>query len=129
MGDWRPDAEETIPAPDKKVGARKESQVFLWTVPARVAGEWTLDLTADGKTRRMRLSLVQQYQFVSGSVGLPGRAVSLEGRLRGDELELVLPAGVAGREAVRLTGRVSGNSAGGRAGRAQGSEGSWSAQR
>jgi hypothetical protein len=77
----------------------------------------------------MRLSLVQQYQFVSGSVGLPGRAVSLEGRLRGDELELVLPAGVAGREAVRLTGRVSGNSAGGRAGRAQGSEGSWSAQR
>jgi len=131
MGDWRPDAEETIPAPDKKVGARKESQVYLWTVPARIDGEWILNVTANGETRRMRLSLKQRYQFVSGSVNASGRAaVKLnDARLHGDELQLLLPAGVADREPVRLTGRVAGNSAGGTARRAHGSEGTWSAQR
>lgn len=131
MGDWRPDAEETIPAPDKKVGARKESQVFLWTVPAKVDGEWTLDVTANGKTLRLRLSLRQRYQIVAGSVAAGGAAlVKLsEGRLHGDELQLLLPAGVADRETVALEGRVNGNAAGGTARFANGSEAAWSARR
>jgi SAM-dependent methyltransferase len=115
MGDWPPDAHETVPAPDKTVGARKESQVYLWTVPARVEGEWTLELTAGGKTRKLRLSLEQRYQFLTGSVAAPGeRPVPLsEGRLRGEELQLALPAGVTGEAALVLTGRVTGSSAGG----------------
>jgi SAM-dependent methyltransferase len=131
MGDWRPDAQETVSAPDKTVGVRKESQVYLWTVPARVEGEWTLELAADGKTRRMRLSLKQRYQFLSGSVGVPGgKAVPLsDGKVHGNELQLALPAGVAGQEPVRLTGRVTGNSAGGTAGTANRSDGTWSARR
>lgn len=131
MGDWRPDAEETIPAPDKKVGARKESQVYLWTVPARVEGEWTMDVTTNGETRRMRLALKQRYQFVSGSVNASGRAaVKLnDAKLHGDELQLLLPAGVADRRPVRLTGRVTGDSAGGTAGNAGGIGGTWSAWR
>jgi SAM-dependent methyltransferase len=130
MGDWRPDASETIAAPDKKVGARKESQVFMWTVPAKVAGEWTLDVTVDGRTQRMRLSLAQRYQFVKGTVIVPGRdAANVQGRLRGDELELLLPGGAADPEATRLTGRVSGKSAGGIAARSRASEGTWSARR
>jgi hypothetical protein len=133
MGDWRPDAQETVSAPDKTVGFRKESQVYLWTVPARVEGEWTLELTADGKTRRMRLSLIQRYQFVSGTVKVPEQAKPTpltDGRLHGDELHLVLPAGVAGEEAVGLTGRVMGNSAGGKArAAAHRSDGAWSARR
>ena len=131
MGDWRPDTEETIPAPDKKVGARKESQVYLWTVPARLDGEWALDLTANGETRRMRLSLKQRYQFVSGSVSQSGRAAANldDVKLHGDELQLLLPAGVADREPVRLTGRVTGDSAGGTARSTRGGAGTWSARR
>jgi SAM-dependent methyltransferase len=131
MGDWRPDAQETVSAPDKTVGARKESQVYLWTVPARVEGEWTLELAADGKTRRMRLSLKQRYQFLTGSVSVPGgKAVALsDGKVHGKELQLALPAGVAGQKPVRLTGGVSGNSAGGTARMAGRSDGTWSARR
>jgi hypothetical protein len=131
MGDWRPDAEETIPAPDKKVGVRKESQVYLWTVPAQIGGEWTLDVTANGETRRMRLSLKQRYQFVSGSVNASGKAVAKlnDAKLHGDELQLLLPAGVADREPVRLIGRVTGNAAGGTTRSAGGIDGTWSARR
>jgi len=116
MGDWLPDAHETVTAPDKTVGARKESQVYLWTVPARMEGEWALAVRSEGKTRFMRLSLEQRYQFLSGSVAAPGeRPLPLsEGRLRGEELRLALPAGIAGDEALVLTGRVTGNSARGK---------------
>jgi methyltransferase family protein len=132
MGDWRPDAQETVPAPDKTVGMRKESQVYLWTVPAQVGGEWALEVRTDGGTRRMQLRLAQLYQFVSGTVEVPGvpkPAPLSGGRLRGDELRLMLPAGVAGQEPVELTGRVAGSSAGGTASAARRSEGTWTARR
>lgn len=111
MGEWRPDAEETIPAPDKKVGARKESQVFLWTVPAEVEGEWIFELSSGVKSRRTRMVLKQKFQVVSGSVELTGQGVVRlsEGRLRGDELRLTLPRGAVDRGPVEMVGRVTGD--------------------
>jgi len=110
MGDWRPDAEETIPAPDKKVGARKESQVFLWTVPANVEGEWRFELSSGVKSRRTRLVLKQKYQAVSGTVELTGQGdvPFSDGALRGDELRLTLPAGAVDRGPIEMVGRVNG---------------------
>src|SRR6266851_821490 len=64
MGVWRPEAQETLPAPDKTVGTRKESMVYLWIVPARVEGDWIFELSSGGKTRRTRLALQQRFQFV-----------------------------------------------------------------
>src|SRR6185436_3397736 len=43
MRDWQPDAQAKVPAPDKMVGLRKESMVYLWIVPAQVQGAWDLD--------------------------------------------------------------------------------------
>ena len=109
MGDWRPDAQETVPAPDKTVGARKESQVYLWTVPAKVEGEWSFELRSGGKARRTRLVLKQKFQIVSGSVELTGQGdVPLSGgRLRGDELRLTLPPGAVDHGPVEMVGRVT----------------------
>ncbi len=106
MREWRPDAEETVPAPDKKVGARKESVVYLWIVPAKVAGEWEIEI---GK-RRVALSLKQQYQMLSGTVGVPGhrRVPISDAKLRGEEVRMTLPGGVVGEEPLELVGRVSG---------------------
>jgi len=112
MREWRPDAEQAIPAPDKTVGMRKESMVYLWIVPARVEGEWTFELSSGGKTRRTRLVLQQRFQFVSGTVELPGQGdvpVSY-GRLRGEELRLMLPPGALDRGQVELVGRVKDDS-------------------
>jgi methyltransferase family protein len=114
MREWRPDAETTVPAPDKTVGARKESTVYLWIVPAKVEGAWELEIHGDA--RRIRLSLSRQFQEVSGAVRLPGQGALpiSEGRLRGAELRLTLPAGVYGDRPVELVGRVAGDAFEGR---------------
>ncbi len=131
MREWRPDAEETIPAPDKKVGMRKESMVYLWIVPARVEGEWTFELSSGGKARRTRLVLQQRFQFVSGTVELTGQGdVPISyGRLRGEELVLMLPPGALDRGSVELTGRVRGDSLSGAVRRADREVAHWNARR
>ena len=131
MGEWRPDAEETIPAPDKKVGARKESQVFLWTVPAKVDGEWIFELSSGVKSRRTRMVLKQKFQVVSGSVELTGQGIVRlsEGRLSGDELRLTLPRGAVDHGPVEMVGRVTGDTLAGTL-RKNGRElATWSARR
>jgi SAM-dependent methyltransferase len=131
MGDWRPDAQETIAAPDKTVGARKESQVFLWTVPANVGGEWNFDLSSGRRSKTTRLVLKQSFQVVSGTVELTGKGKVRfsEGRVSGDELRLILPAGAIGRKPVEMVGRVSGDTLAGTLQRAGREVATWSARR
>lgn len=131
MGDWHPDAQETIPAPDKKVGARKESQVFLWTVPANVAGEWNFDLSSGTKSKTTRLVLKQSFQVVSGTVELTGKGNVRfkEGGVSGDELRLTLPAGAIGRGPVEMVGRASGDALSGTLQRAGREIAKWNASR
>src|SRR5258705_11789354 len=72
MREWRPDAQETVSAPDKTVGMRKESTGYLWIGPPRVEGDWIFQLSSGGKTRRTRLALQQRFPFVAGAVELTG---------------------------------------------------------
>jgi SAM-dependent methyltransferase len=131
MREWRPDAEESLAAPDKRVGAHKESTVYLWIVPAQVAGRWELEIKSGGGVRRMRLVLRQQFQIVSGSVEMPkhGGAPVFDARLRGEALRFSLPGGVIGRDPVELVGRVAGDSLGGSVRRGEREIGVWSAQK
>jgi methyltransferase family protein len=120
MRDWQPDAQAKVAAPDKSVGLRKESQVYLWIVPAKVAGAWDVDIgdpkDGAGDATRIALSLAQQFQKVSGSARAAGADVPLsDARLRGADLRLMLPAGVYGPQPVELIGRVSGEAIEGRA--------------
>ena len=55
MGDWEPD--ETA-----KTGA---SEIYLWVVPAKVAGRWRVDVR-DGAT--FELALEQRYQRVAAKM-------------------------------------------------------------
>jgi SAM-dependent methyltransferase len=131
MGDWAPDAQETIPAPDKKVGARKESQVYLWTVPANVAGDWNFDLSSGTKSKTTRLVLKQSFQLVYGTVELTGKGKVrfTQGRVAGDELRLTLPAGAIGRGPVEMVGRANGNTLAGTLQRAGREVAKWNASR
>ena len=130
MGGWRPDAQETVAAPDKKVGVRKESQVFVWTVPAQVAGTWRLELSPR-ESSPMRLVLRQQFQVVSGRLELPGRGELplKDGILRGDELRVVLPAGAVDQDAVQMIGRASGDTLAGTLSRSGRELATWTAKR
>lgn len=57
LEDWRPDAKTTI-----------RKNIFLWTVPARVAGRWRTHLTLPGGDRDLVLEFRQKHQEVDGVV-------------------------------------------------------------
>jgi 16S rRNA G966 N2-methylase RsmD len=76
FGDWRPDAEETVPVPDKPVEVKKESTIRLWIVPARLEGQWRSRLAPSG--REAVFDLKQKYQDFSGTVTIGGRSLPLE---------------------------------------------------
>lgn len=85
MGDWRPDAR----------GRAGGARVYLWRVPARVAGRWRL--LVPGRPA-VELELTQRYQLIGGA--LAGERV--EGRLDGGGLRFT-----AGGRAFE--GRVDGS--------------------
>jgi SAM-dependent methyltransferase len=107
MGDWEPDE-------SAKSGS---SEIFLWVVPAKVAGRWRVDLR-DGPA--FELALEQRYQRVTGKVLGREGSPRLQGvRLAGREIRLVV-AGAGGERA--LGGRVDGD-------RIEGADGAWRAVR
>ena len=63
MGDWKPDAELRLPAPEKTLGLDRTSRVMLWKIPAKVEGLWC-SLAHPGRT----LTLRQRYQEVTGEL-------------------------------------------------------------
>lgn len=78
MGTWKP---------DRKVSA-DGTAIFLWVVPAKVAGEWRWQ-TAEG--RQYRVIFQQSYQQLSGELWLDEEPVELiAARLWGSFLELVV---------------------------------------
>lgn len=94
MGDWTPD---TVVAVRVNQGVGR-AMVYAWTIPAQVAGRWTLT-TPEG--RRVTLHLRQQYQRFTG----PG----VSGRLVGERIDITLTERVNGRTLTRrLSGRVAG---------------------
>jgi len=74
LGDWEPDQSDVI----------NGSSVFLWIVPAKVAGQWTLEL--DGQNYQVELD--QRFQKVVGKVD--GQPDMLSGQLNGSELRFTL---------------------------------------
>ena len=123
LGDWPPDHQETLSAPDKAVGISRESKVFMWVVPARVQGPWRLETTLPGAPSAT-LALRQRYQFFDGALD----AGTLQGgRASGTSLEFTVAG--ASPFAGRYEGTAEGNALSGRVVRADGTAGTWRAVR
>jgi SAM-dependent methyltransferase len=118
MGDWRPDQRQRI----------GNANIYLWVVPARLQGRWTV--TAGGN--RATLDLQQSYQRLDGRVTADGSAEGTrveQGVVNGDRVRFVADIG-EGRRAFE--GRVVGDrieplQAGGAAARS--GRGAWQAVR
>jgi len=100
MGDWV--ADETTNA-DGRTG-------YLWIVPAKAAGTWTLDAGAAGGA----LTLVQTYQKLEGSLRRTDRPLPVMGSLKGDEIRFTMPDAQGGRR--EFVGRINGDRMEGTAG-------------
>lgn len=117
MGDWKPDHEEKIEAKDKYGGSGGISDVFLWIIPAKVAGTWRSEVQVRGKPVMYEITLAQQFQAVSGTARVGGRNVKLQNtKLSGDTLSFELTADVQGMTIHhQFSGKVDGSNIGGTA--------------
>lgn len=93
MGDWEADRTESV--------AGSNQTIYLWIVPAKVAGSWTITPSSGSP---VTVTLNQQYQKFEGG----GGSVKVsKGSLRGDQISFAL---VDGSGASRdYTGRVMGD--------------------
>ena len=90
MGDWT--ADDTVMVKD---GCASYCTAYLWIVPAKVEGNWSL---GDGD-----LTLKQTYQMISGSLSRGGNTVQIaNGKLNGDQITFNAAGSL-------YTGRVTGN--------------------
>jgi len=102
MGDWEPDASETVTE-----ACQTYCNALLWVVPAKVDGRWQVG----GRT----LQLEQQYQMLSGKLG--SSEIS-DARMDGRTISFTA-------DGVRYTGEVNGTTIQGSAA----GKGEWSARR
>lgn len=90
MGEWKWD--DSVAA-NSDEGCTSYCTAYLWIVPAKVEGTW--------KTPEGTLQLKQEFQMVSGTLTVNGKARSISGKLSGDELSFT-------DGGSRYTGRVNG---------------------
>jgi SAM-dependent methyltransferase len=93
MGEWKPNVHERV----------ENRDVYLWVVPAKIAGQWTMK---DG-ARSFTLDIDQQFQELKGNATVDGRTVPVvNGKLDGDQIVFTIE--IAGKPAT-YQGKVSGD--------------------
>jgi hypothetical protein len=102
---WIPEKYVQMDLDDKvQISGVTTTLIYLYVVPAKVAGRWNATMPPAVSRKSATLSLRQQLTRVSGSARLDGRDVPLEDiRLRGDKLTFKL----AGRRGA-FSGQVKG---------------------
>jgi hypothetical protein len=101
MADWDPDHKESVEFNDN--GFKGSRTVYLFIVPAKVEGTWTL---ADG-TRSIELNVKQAFQRFSGTATVAGKTTAIkDGKLNGAAIEFTLD--IDGKP-VKYEGKVDGN--------------------
>lgn len=110
--EWKPDDYITFDVPEKeKVNGVPRATIYIWHVPAKVAGKWRLTVEGSGAAH-YELDLKQRFQAFDGTAAAGGKSTKLElAQLRGEDIRFAVNAG-AGRHV--FTGRVSGNKMEGR---------------
>jgi len=120
MGDWMPDA-AWMPLDERH--PQGPAFVYLWVVPADVAGAWRWE---EG-SRRFEMTIRQSYQAVSPAITVDGAPAAIEAAtLAGDRIRIVLARTASGRTVY--DGRIAGDIVAGTVVRTDGSA-PWSAWR
>jgi hypothetical protein len=103
---WIPEKYVQMDLEDKiQISGVTTTLIYLYVVPAKVAGSWSARMPAAVSKNPATLSLKQQLTRVSGSARLDGREVALEDvKLRGDRISFRL----AGRKG-EFSGQVRGS--------------------
>lgn len=111
MGDWYPDSQKDIPVPEKVVGTPGVSYIYLWVVPAKVAGQWQAQVSVAGKEMPYELAFDQLFQILEGNVRAGADNAQLRGRVvNGDQITFTTQAkGSPGGQRHEFNGRITGD--------------------
>lgn len=123
--EWPHDGEISFDAPEKEaITGVPRATVYLWVVPAKVAGNWRLQVEGDGD---YDLALKQRYQSWEGVATAPARkGAVLDPELRGADISFALLNGV---NRIGFSGKVDGDQMEGRADLGGGRMVKWRAKR
>jgi SAM-dependent methyltransferase len=123
MGAWEPDELLSVRAPTKPLGNDKAHRVYLWVVPAQIAGAWRIE--APIPAAQFGLNLNQIFQKIEAKTSM-GEVRGFT--LRGEEIEFLFHHS---GQTWRLRGRVSGDEMAGTMGRITEENGAlrWKAKR
>lgn len=101
MGEWKPDVRATV----RGAG----SEVFLWIVPARVAGRWRIEIPVAGASQ-YEVVFKQDYQEIDTAAWQDGSAVAVrEDYLEGDRVTFLVVSPADFLHRWRFEGRVAGD--------------------
>ena len=133
MGNWPPDVERVVDAPGKTVGSPGKSYVFLYVVPAKVAGTWKSAVMRGRESVPVEFSFDQQFQYASGTARSGKREAAVEEfKVAGDHVEFAAKLPVQGAAVdYRFAGTVKGDRIEGTVSTGQGSaqrQQPWTAQ-
>jgi len=112
MGDWLPDSQNTLTVPEKKVGTPGVSYVYLWIVPAKVAGRWQSHIGDGPQSAIWQLDFTQSFQTFEGTARSGGQTIRVPSfSLEGDQIHFAFVA-KSGDRSMRheFKGTVKGDS-------------------
>ena len=110
LSGWIPDAVKQFDLEDKvAITGVTTTIIYLYKVPAKVAGDWTFRLPASISRQPLSLRLsTQRVTRVLGTVRLGGKDVLIDdGAIRGNQLKLRFPIG---ERSYEFTGEVGNDS-------------------
>jgi len=110
MGDWSPDEAAEMYSKAKYGDAGGNSKIFLWVVPADLAGRWQWRMQIAGQNFDYDLRLTQRYQKLEGLVRVNGEVKKLENiAVRGDAVAFTVVGEIKGSTVhQRFDARVNG---------------------
>lgn len=89
MGEWLPDEQKTLPVPEKVVGNPGISYIYLWYVPAKVAGTWTSRINAGGGEMPYEFAFDQLFQEIEGTMRAGKDTTRFRTKVKADEISFI----------------------------------------
>ena len=111
LGPWQHDRHVQFDVAEKvEISGTTRTVLYLYTVPARIGGHWTLELPPALAAKPGRLQIVQEPFRASGTATVGGATHPLDKlAVRGEDVSFVI-AGGAGRKPLQFAGKARGDS-------------------
>ena len=108
MGSWRPDKMVLL---DMEKYYRDDTILYLWTVPAKVAGQWQWQLSFQGEYQNFDLEIEQYFQDIRGEVYNQNQKLFIfNPLLKGDQIRFALISEMGDRMIRQdYSGRIQGD--------------------